>query len=144
MILQRGTPQPLSACATCLTIVPGTAHHAHVQTCSRDATANSRTRVIQDYDKAIALNPDYANAYNNRGVVYGAKGNYALAIQDYGKAIALKPDLAKAYNNRGMMWLLLKEWDKARSDLTTAKERGVPIAKSPTTFFASRIAGSLL
>ena len=78
-----------------------------------------------------------AKAYNNRGFAYGAKGDHARAIQDYGKAIALNPDYAKAYNNRGEAWLVLKEWDKARSDLTTARNRGVDIAKFFSSTFGS-------
>ena len=94
-------------------------------------------RAIQDFDKAIGLNPDLAKAYNNRGFAYGAKGDHARAIQDYGKAIALNPDYAKAYNNRGEAWLVLKEWDKARSDLTTARNRGLDIAKLFSSAFGS-------
>ena len=94
-------------------------------------------RAIQDFDKAIDLNPDDANAYNNRGIAYGAKGDHARAIRDYDKVIALKPDGVKAYYMRGVTWLLLKEWDKARSDLTTARNRGVDIAKSFSSTFGS-------
>ena len=94
-------------------------------------------RAIQDFDKAIDLNPDDANAYNNRGIAYGAKGDHARAIRDYDKVIALKPDGVKAYYMRGVTWLLLKEWDKARSDLTTAMNRGVDIAKSFSSTFGS-------
>ena len=38
---------------------------------------------IQDYNKAIDLNP--AEAYNNRGVAYAKKGEFDLAIQGYTK-----------------------------------------------------------
>ena len=94
-------------------------------------------RAIQDFDKAIALNPDFAGAYNNRGFAYMAKGDHHRAIQDFDKAIALKPDLANAYTNRSVTWLFLKEWDKARSDLTTARNRGVDIAKLFSSTFGS-------
>ena len=94
-------------------------------------------RAIQDYSKAIELKPDYAKAYNNRAIAYGEKGDYARAIQDFDKAIALKPDLANAYTNRSVTWLFLKEWDKARSDLTTARNRGVDIAKLFSSTFGS-------
>ena len=94
-------------------------------------------RAIQDYDKAIGLNPDYAEAYNNRGIAYGAKGDHGRAIRDYDKVIALKPDGVKAYYMRGVTWLLLREWDKARSDLITARNKGVDIAKSFSSTFGS-------
>ncbi len=92
---------------------------------------------IQDYTEAIALNPDDATAYYNRGIVYERKGDYGLAIQDYTEAIALNPDDATAYYNRGEAWLFLKEWDKARSDLTMAKNMGLDIAKLFSSTFGS-------
>ena len=94
-------------------------------------------RGIQDYTKAIDLKPDLTAAYNNRGIAYGAKGDHARAIRDYDKVIALKPDGVKAYYMRGVTWLLSKEWTKARSDLTAAKERGVPIAEFFSSTFRS-------
>lgn len=42
------------------------------------------------------------------------------AIEHYNKAIELKPD-AMTYSNRGEALLHIKEWEKARKDLTTAK-----------------------
>lgn len=60
-------------------------------------------RALADYKEAVALNPDYAPAYNNRGIIflYTSKNNQALA--DFDKAIALNPDKASAYNNRGLV-----------------------------------------
>ncbi|MDP3110647.1 MAG: tetratricopeptide repeat protein [Thermodesulfovibrionales bacterium] len=42
--------------------------------------------VIEALTKAIALNPNYAQTYNNRGAVYYMKGNMGRAISDYQKA----------------------------------------------------------
>ena len=56
---------------------------------------------IEHYSHAIELAPNSAEAYNNRGVAYGEKGDFNRAIADYIKAIQLKPDLVEAYNNRG-------------------------------------------
>ena len=46
---------------------------------------------IQDYDKAIELDPQYAKAYNNRGNARYDQGDLDAAIQDYTKAIELNP-----------------------------------------------------
>ena len=56
---------------------------------------------IIDYDIAIRLKPDYANAYNNRGNAKSELGQHFAAIADYDSAIRLNPDYANAYNNRG-------------------------------------------
>ncbi len=44
-------------------------------------------KAIADYDKAIALNPKYADFYNNRGIAYNKKNEYDSAIADFDKAI---------------------------------------------------------
>ena len=85
---------------------------------------------IVHYTEAIRLNPDFADAYNNRGNAYGRKGDFDAAIQDYNKAIALNPEYARAYANRGEAWLHLKEWERAKADLMTAKKKGFDIVAS--------------
>ena len=57
---------------------------------------------IADYDSAIRLKPDYAGAYNNRGIAKDNLGQHFAAIADYDSAIRLKPDSANAYYNRGI------------------------------------------
>jgi outer membrane protein assembly factor BamD (BamD/ComL family) len=44
-------------------------------------------RAIEDFDKAIALNPVDANAYYNRGNAYDAKGQYQNALSDFQRAL---------------------------------------------------------
>jgi tetratricopeptide (TPR) repeat protein len=56
---------------------------------------------IRFYTEAIRLKPDYADAYNNRGLVRIDKGDVEGALGDYTEAIRLKPEYALAYNNRG-------------------------------------------
>jgi tetratricopeptide (TPR) repeat protein len=66
-------------------------------------------RAIKDFTQAINLNPNDAEAYNNRGNVYSnrdhdyaEKGDdFFRAIADYNQAIHLNPNYAEAYNNRG-------------------------------------------
>lgn len=57
---------------------------------------------IDTYTAAIALNPNFAASYNNRGIAkqIGYK-RYKGAMEDYTEAIRLKPDYTDAYNNRG-------------------------------------------
>ena len=56
---------------------------------------------IVDYDDAIRLKPNYAEAYYNRGNAKDILRRHEEAIADYDDAIRLKPDLIAAYNNRG-------------------------------------------
>ena len=62
---------------------------------------NDLESAIAAYDEAIRLKPDYAKAYNNRGVAKDDFGRYEDAIADYDEAIRLNPDYAEAYSNRG-------------------------------------------
>ena len=59
---------------------------------------------IPHYDKAIRLDPRYADAYFNRGLAYAELGQYERAIQDYNDAIRLKPDDALAHDSRGFAY----------------------------------------
>lgn len=78
------------------------------------------SQAIEDFDKAIRLKPDVAEAFNNRGVAYDYKGDYERAIQDYDQVIKLRPDYAAAFNNRGLVYHEKGEYDRAIQDFDQA------------------------
>jgi tetratricopeptide (TPR) repeat protein len=51
------------------------------------------------YQRAIALQPDYAPAYNNLGTALRAKGRLDDAIAAYKRALALRPEYGEAHYN---------------------------------------------
>ncbi|WP_341532336.1 tetratricopeptide repeat protein (plasmid) [Nostoc sp. UHCC 0302] len=57
---------------------------------------------ITDYNQAIKINPNYANAYYNRGIARDDLADLQGAIADYNQAIKINPNLAEAYINRGI------------------------------------------
>jgi tetratricopeptide (TPR) repeat protein len=65
------------------------------------------------YQKAIELDPQYSNAYNNLGAAYRHKGDIDKAIAFTEKAIALEPKNSKAYNNLGIIYYDKRDWYKA-------------------------------
>ncbi len=79
-------------------------------------------QAIADFDKAIALRPDFADAYLIRGVAYAEQGEYGLAIADYDKALELRPDYSLVYNNRGVAYADKGEYDLAIADYSKAIE----------------------
>ena len=52
---------------------------------------------IEAYNKALAIKPDYAEAYYNMGIALQDQGKLEEAIEAYNKALAIKPDYAEAY-----------------------------------------------
>ena len=77
-------------------------------------------QAIEQYDKSIGLNPNYAEAYNNRGVAKDSLDQHVEAIKDYDKAIRLNPDYALAYTNRGVAKDSLGEHKDAITDYNQA------------------------
>ena len=59
--------------------------------CLTYARAVGSARAIADFDKAIALNPDDAYAYNNRAVTYEKNGDKEQAIADFRKTLEIDP-----------------------------------------------------
>lgn len=82
---------------------------------------------IETFSKAILLQPDYVDPYAYRGLAFLLKKNYKCAIEDFTYVIQFKPDNAIFYNYRGIALLHLQEWEKAKSDLNTARNIGEDI-----------------
>lgn len=79
-------------------------------------------RAISDFNKALEINPRYAEVYLNRGAAYAAKGFYDQAISDYNKALQINPRDNNAYCNRGLAHREKGEFDQAISDFNKALE----------------------
>ena len=57
---------------------------------------------LADFDKAIALRPDFAAAYNNRGTLHADLGDLLPALADHERALALEPGYVAAMHNRAV------------------------------------------
>jgi len=55
---------------------------------------------IDEYNKAIEIDPELMDGYNNRGLAYHNKGQYDKALSDLNKALEINPDYADAKKNR--------------------------------------------
>jgi tetratricopeptide (TPR) repeat protein len=71
-------------------------------------------------NKAIRIDPTYARAYSNRGLVYADRKEYYSAIEQYTKAIEVDPNYAAAYSNRGSAYSNRKDYDHALADYAQA------------------------
>lgn len=84
---------------------PGTGAEFYLQRGENFAGLHEYDRAIADYNMAIQLKPDYAEAYNDRGFAYYLKGNGERAIADFTRAIELRPNYPKAFNSRGVVYM---------------------------------------
>lgn len=57
---------------------------------------------IKDYDKALAIKPDYSHVYNDRGAARLDLGEAQAALGDFDSAIRLNPALLRPYAGRAM------------------------------------------
>ena len=90
---------------------------------------------IKDFTKAIELKPNFAEAYYYLGRAYHSNYEFDSAIENYTKAIELDSDNAETYCYRGVAWLYLQNWEKAKTDLVTAKDLGADISKAFYTIY---------
>jgi tetratricopeptide (TPR) repeat protein len=68
---------------------------------------------IKDYEKAITIKPDYAEAYYNLGVTLQEVGQIDTALKSYEKALAIKHEYPLAHNNLGNILFDLGSLDSA-------------------------------
>jgi tetratricopeptide (TPR) repeat protein len=67
----------------------------------------------KDFDRALRADHSYADAFNNRGVIWYIEKKYPKAIKQYEKAIAIQNDSASFYSNLGAAYFSKKDFEKA-------------------------------
>lgn len=82
-------------------------------------------KVLEDYDKVIALNPDFTFVYYNKGNFLANQKDYRASVSNYSKAIELDPYFSEAYFGRGLSYVFLNEEEPAKQDLSKAGELGI-------------------
>ena len=86
---------------------------------SEEAFVQLRTVLtISNYTSVIAKYPDYAQAYNLRGLAHGERGSFEEAVADLTVAITLVPDGYRAYEYRANAYASLRDYGKALDDYT--------------------------
>lgn len=79
---------------------------------------------IQDYNKAIELNPNFYEVFYYSGLVKANLKDFRGAIKDYDKTIELNPNHTSTYYRRGLVKIILQQIDSGCLDLSKAGELG--------------------
>jgi tetratricopeptide (TPR) repeat protein len=82
---------------------------------------------LDDLNKAIAMDPNLAEAFFERGNLYAMDlpktfGGYEKAVADLGRFLELKPNDCAARHNRALWCEQLRQFDNAIADYTTLIE----------------------
>ena len=87
------------------------------------------TKALEGLERALMLDPDYANAYNIRATVHTTAKNYEQALADVEKALELtelgRRDYVAYLNTRAHIYLNSGEYEKAKADYDAVLERGL-------------------
>lgn len=104
-----------------------------------DATRENAQKARDASEKAIALDPDSAEARASRGLAMFISENYEEAEQEFAKAIELNPNLFESYYYFGLAYSSQGEFDKAAEMYRKAMEVN-PADYQPPIFLAQAYA----
>jgi len=74
----------------------------------------------KDFERALKMDPNYADAYNNLGAVEYQDHRLKPAIKRYQQAIAINPEFATYHSNLGTAYMERKQFDKAAAEYARA------------------------
>lgn len=81
-----------------------------------------KSDALATFDRAIAVQPQNPEVYNNRGITLREMQRFEEALTNYGLALAIRPDYAEALNNRGNALKELKRFEEALASYERAIE----------------------
>ncbi len=81
--------------------------------------------IMDDFQKAIDLDPKFPFSWFNRAVVLSKLGRHEEALANLTRAIELQPDFAEAYFNRGLIKIYQDDTEGGAIDLSKAGELGI-------------------
>ncbi len=78
-------------------------------------------KALEEYEKAVQLNPGNTRAYTNAGAIHLRREEYDRAIQQFKKVIELSQWDTKAHYNLGYAYLKKGEVEKAQKEVEFLK-----------------------
>ena len=86
------------------------------------ATLGEWDRAMEDYSRALQLDPKFPISLMSRGFAFKNMGKYEKAVADYSVAIEVDPYNKLAYNDRGVCYISMGEYEKAIADFSKVIE----------------------
>ena len=75
---------------------------------------------VQNYEKALSINPDYAKAHYNLGGALQGLGKLHDSVKSYENSTALEPENAQAHNNLAIVLRELEQLEEAEASCRKA------------------------
>ena len=79
-------------------------------------------KAVEEFQKAIEINPNYADAYHNLGNTYQRMGQTDAAIENYQKALSINPSLWQSYQNLAEIYFNQGDFQNALENIKKALE----------------------
>lgn len=70
---------------------------------------------IEEYHKALELNPHYADIHNHLGMAYNAQGTHSHAIREFLRSVEINPSFADAWINLGVTYKEMGDMEASKA-----------------------------
>ena len=132
--IQSSTPPPSSGSENGHSSDPSGESKSTLQRGNFQWMIKQATPAIASYTDAINRNPNYTEAYKQRGILYFTQERYELALADFSMIIELDPENIEAYE----LYCLVNEHTGAYTQALLGYNRAISMDPENTRLFFNR------
>jgi tetratricopeptide (TPR) repeat protein len=77
-------------------------------------------KAAADFERAVALDPEFSDAYNDLGTAYFKMHRFADAMAQYGRALELDPATSYYHSNLALVFEALHQYDRGKAEAQAA------------------------